>query len=268
MAYEPIVLEGFEGRTDALRAITRYDDPYYPFMHYRTNDYLHSQRVLFHLEEILPLVEATYGNAFDIPFARTLALVHDDVEIITGDVQLYKKEQMADEERNTLKEKEKQAIPILVERFSSIANGFSYADLLCAAKEKTRLEAQVVSYCDKFDGFGEAMHEIWAGNKAFCRPAGGTGANGGYIRRLGAFPELYPQLVVLLSQEHPLFHPKMIDFAAIAKKGTYHTIPSVLKPTGYAPYDCWKKTVAQREGVYLLTEVKETTEHRPRSVSY
>ena len=82
----------------------------------------------------------------------------------------------------------------------------------------------MVSYCDKFDGFGEAMHEVWAGNKAFCRPAGGSEARGGYVRRLWEFPDKYPQLAALLSQEHPMFRPQRIDFEAIAKNGKYHTI--------------------------------------------
>ncbi len=66
-----------------------------PVMFYRSNNLQHSRRVLWHLEKALPLIHTAYGSRFNTEYARTLALVHDDLEILTGDVQLHDKEKMS-----------------------------------------------------------------------------------------------------------------------------------------------------------------------------
>lgn len=247
MNFLPITLEGFEGREEALAGIKRYIHELFSTMYYRTNDLTHSWRVLWHLEEAIPDIQSIYGNEFDVGFARTLALVHDDAEIITGDVQLYDKERMTDEELRALAKKEKNAVPLIVKKYSEIANGHKYEDLLATAKEKTRLEAQFVSFFDKFDGAGEAWHEVWAGNKIFLRPACGFGKDGGYVRRLREFPQKYPSMTKFF-QSFPEYLPNPFDFNMVAEQGKPHTIESIEKDSDYAPYERWKRTIMKREG--------------------
>ena len=84
-------------------------------MFYRTNLLLHCQRVSLLVEDILEIVSESCEN-FNSDKALTLALVHDDAEIVTGDVQLYYKEKMSEIELAELEKQEMMAI----EHLSSI----------------------------------------------------------------------------------------------------------------------------------------------------
>ncbi len=261
MKFPPIILKGFGGRENALAQIKRYIHNITPVMLYRTNDLTHSRRVLWHLEEAIQDILTVYHDDFDVEFARTLALVHDDVEILSGDVQLIEKEQMNSEELEALAIKENSLIPKLVEMYAPIANGFNYAELLTAAKEKKRLEAQFASFFDKFDGAGESWHEIWAGNPNFLLPGSGHDfRTGGYVRRLNDFPTKYPDMAEFF-QRFPHYLPLPFDFKLASKQGQPHTEESLKKDTRYAPYERWKKTIIKHEGIELLiTQI----EHQPK----
>src|SRR3989338_1695833 len=103
--YQPITLSGFEAREAALKNIKRYVDEPTPTMFYRTTDWMHSWRVLAHLENIIPLATKVFPG-FNIEFTRRIAITHDDLEMITGDIQLYRKEQMNEKEQKELQERE------------------------------------------------------------------------------------------------------------------------------------------------------------------
>ena len=94
-------MDGFTFR-EKLKEIKRYNDKHFDIMHYRTNDWIHSKRVLYHMESVLPLIKEIYDDAFDENYARAECVVHDDVELIIGDVMLYQKEQMTPEEKREL----------------------------------------------------------------------------------------------------------------------------------------------------------------------
>lgn len=256
MDFEQIILEGFGGREEALKQIKRFINPTQPIMFYRTNDLIHSKRVLWHLEEAISDIIEVYED-FDINFARTLALVHDDMEILTGDIQLHDKENMNLEELEQLEQKELDVIPELIKRYNPIANGYSYEELLLSAKSKDRLEAQFVSFFDKFDGGGEAWHEVCAGNEYFLFPAGGhDGKKGGYVRRLNDFPSKYHSMKEFFNR-FPDYLPKPFDFLHVCKSGKPHTRDSLQKDSNYFPYETWKKNVIENEGVENLTTQKE-----------
>jgi len=85
--------DGFYGREEKLKGILRYNMERRTPMFYRTNLLLHCQRVNLLVEDILEIVSESCEN-FNSDKALTLALVHDDAEIVTGDVQLYYKEKM------------------------------------------------------------------------------------------------------------------------------------------------------------------------------
>ncbi len=257
MEFQPIILQGFQGREESLKNIKRYIHHITPVMYYRTNDLIHSKRVLWHLEEAIPKIKKVYETKFEVNFARTLALVHDDVEILTGDVQLHDKEKMNTKELETLVKDEKEAIKKIVKMYSQNANGESYEELLLAAKEKTSLEAQFVSFFDKFDGAGEAWHEVWAGNNYFSLPAGGNeGTQGGYIRRLNEFSKKYVQMTEFFNK-FPEYLPLPFNFKEVSKKAIPHTKESLEKDSGYLPYERWKRTVIKNEGLDNLLTQKE-----------
>ena len=257
MDFEPVILEGFDGRETALAEVARYVHPTIPIMFYRTDDLVHSQRVLWHLEEGVPDIISVYGNNFDVDFARTLALVHDDVEIITGDVTLYDKEHMEKYKLNALAEEERKAIPSMIKMYNAIANGHDYGTLLFAAKGKDSLEAQFVSFFDKFDGSGEACHEVWAGNELFVLVvAGNNGQSGGYVRRLNEFPSRYPAMTEFFEQ-FPEYLPKPFNFKSVAERSKPHTAESLQQDSGYRPYERWKRTVMELEGIDRLVRQVE-----------
>ena len=257
MEFLPIVLKNLLGREEDLSKIKRYFHENFPVMFYRTNDLIHSRRVLWHLEEAIPNILSVYGTGFETEFARTLALVHDDVEILTGDIQLHEKEKMNKGELELLAKNETESLPRIIEKYGSTANGFDYAELLTAAKEKTRLEAQFVSFFDKFDGAGESWHEVWAGNSHFLVPAGGRdGQNGGYVRRLREFPIKYPDMARFFEQ-YPSYLPTPFNFKLAAEHGKPHTKVSLHEDSGYPPYERWKSAIIKREGNNLLLARRE-----------
>jgi len=257
MNFVPIILGGFDGREEALAQIKRYIHRLTPIMFYRTDDLIHSRRVLWHLEEAIPDILNVYGDDFDVGFARTLALVHDDAEILTGDVTLHDKEQLGSDELEVLAREENDAIPIMVRMYNTVANGFDYEELLTAAKGKSRLEAQFVSFFDKFDASGEGWHEVWAGNHCFLLSAGGNhGQKGGYVRRLNEFPSKYPHMLNFFKR-FPDYLPKPFDFKSVAKQGKPHTKASLQEDSGYTNYERWKRTIMKHEGIdRLVTQVE------------
>ena len=108
--FKEIDFAGFDGREEKLQKIIRYNMERRTPMHYRTNDLIHSKRVHLLVNDILPTIAPIYNNGLNPSKALTLALVHDDAEILTGDVQLYYKDRMSLEQLTELKLKEKQAI--------------------------------------------------------------------------------------------------------------------------------------------------------------
>ena len=159
---------------------------------------------------------------------------------------------MSKDELADLARREKQAIPILITRYSPVANGYSYEDLLLTAKDKDRLESRLVSFFDKFDAGGEAWHEVCAGNKMFLRPAGGISDEGNYVRRLNEFPTKYPDIACFFEMFSD-YLPKPFDFVSLADRGSLHTESSLKADSNYPPYEKWKKTIIEREGIGLLT---------------
>ncbi len=238
----------FPDRIDDLRQILRYT--LYPVTYYRSNVWQHGRRVGWIVQELFPAARAAFGQDFDTDKTIALALVHDDAEMITGDIQLGLKSKMTSAQLRVIDENEEHAIDVLAERFPKTLGQYRYQDLLRAVLLLDCLEARMMKYADKFDAFGEALHEIFAGNQLFTHHVQSAELGEipippeNYIPYLTGFAEHYPDMAPLLTQQHDLLRPPTwIDFATVSQKGTPYTQKDFLQPTGYLPYDTWKKII-------------------------
>jgi len=78
-------------REKELENIKRFSD--YKIMFYRDNVLRHSKRVVLLLKEVMPKIKKAIPN-FNEKLSLVMAKVHDDPEMITGDITLYQKGKM------------------------------------------------------------------------------------------------------------------------------------------------------------------------------
>jgi 5'-deoxynucleotidase YfbR-like HD superfamily hydrolase len=257
------LLAGFSGREEGLRAVKRY--MMYVPMHYRTEVWGHAKRLAWLVEEVGLSVKKIMPS-FDLAKAMLIALVHDDAEMIIGDIQAGNKAKMSAAELAQLEKNERDAIEKLSQRFPEKVGSYIYKDLLYAGLDLNCPEARLVKFFDKFDAFGEALHEIYSGNSRFVTNA--TTEYGliplptdYYIGWLNGFPAKYPEFNRLWLGEYPfLINITPADFKAVAAQGAPHTEESLKQPTGYAPYDFWRRVLlarADQETLDNLVLVKE-----------
>jgi 5'-deoxynucleotidase YfbR-like HD superfamily hydrolase len=244
-------------REEKLRAIFRYS--MFEVMFYRSSLWQHTHRVHWIVEELLPF---TSGMQIDHEKARVLALVHDDAEMVTGDWQAGHKAKMSPEELRAIEADEEKAVQKLAARYPETVYGFNYAALLRHAIHKDCVEAQIVSYADRFDAYCETLHEILAGN------LGLLWSLMLYERWLASYASKYPALKPLITQQSPFilggdnrFQPPHVDTEAYRFLGKPHTLESLRHPTDFGFYNAWRLLVEKRggdEGVRWLTEQKES----------
>ncbi len=241
-------LATFPDREEGLRAIGRYS--LYPVVFYRSSDFSHSKRVAWLLASLEAVITKTFSGSFDIDRALTMALVHDDAELVTGDYQAGNKSKMTPVELAQLDEEERRAIKTMATQFPLLVHGHRYADMLEDILDYGSTEAQVVKFVDRFDALGEAMHELYAGNRVL---------NTNVINEFGTIPVpvafYYEKLPMMfqahlglqsLEGMHVLFQtPEIWDWAAVVAHGSPHTLDSFKTPTGHPQYDAWKKVVLE-----------------------
>ena len=245
------MFEGFYGREEGLVKILRFNADMRTPMFYRTNDLLHAQRVRVLVQDMLPSILDVLGSSFDDEKALLIAEVHDDPELITGDVLLYSKERMTEEQLEEVKREEKSAISELASRWPKYVGRFDYSELLHHSSNKDCLEAQVVSWADKLDGYCESLHEVCAGNPRFLGPAES------YVTRIAELLKKYPDLNVMVDK-HTLFRlPQKINLRELVQPGKYHTEESVMTPTGLPHYDLWRELTIEYFGIENLVSLRE-----------
>ena len=220
---------------------------------------IHSVQVLWMTEEVAPFV-LEIAPEFNVDLARTSALVHDDSEIVGGDILGILKSAMNEAERKRYEADEARAIEQLSSRWPRFVNGFVYRNLLYLALRKNTAEAQLVSYLDKQASLTESWHEIFAGNRVFYNPSSGKKppVRGSEILKLRA-------RYTLISRLFECSHPFLAEFQAPDPEkalaiGKPHTSESIYQQTGFALYDCWKNIILTRgreEGLGWLIEQKE-----------
>lgn len=236
-------LKKFPDRERNLRDITRYS--LYDSMWYRTNLWTHSRRVAWIVEELSLLAQEVFGDSFDSKKAYIAALVHDDTEMIIGDIQAGNKAKMEKAELNKLDILERNAADDLAAKSPQYIGGYEYKELLYHAIDKDSLEAMVIDWADKFDAFCEALHEIFAGNTSWTKNVVNEYGTillptDYYMNYFNKFKEKFPQSAPLFEKHDPIF--TIPTYPAIEKlivDCTDHTEKSIHQKTGYMPYDLW-----------------------------
>lgn len=244
-------LNFFQGRETGLRSVWRYS--LYSKMWYRTNLWTHSRRVAWMVEEMIPTAQRVFGDSFDPKRAVALALVHDDAEILFGDIQAGNKAKMSNEELEKIKQQELDAINELASGYPAMIGGYSYKSLLLEAVEKKSNECVLLNWADKYDAFCEALHELYAGNVAWTvnveneygKIALPTEYYMDYFR---SFQKKFPTSAELfLEGSSWLLVPQEPDLSLIIKSASLHTETSLVTPKGYTAYDQWV-ALTLREG--------------------
>lgn len=221
-------------------------------MLYRTDVGLHAERVRLIIRDISDVVSAAYLGAFDLRYAENLAIVHDDPEMITGDISSARKRKMNTMDSLALERDEMNAILRLYSLKPEGMDEGYYRELLFHAIYKDVPEATVLCWADKLDGYCEALHEIFAGNYLF------VGVVDGYIKTLKEMTCRYRGLELVITGEHPfLTMPKEIDFKEIIPSIKLHDKSSISAPTGIPQYDRWKELTLKHMGEAPLVQRKE-----------
>lgn len=243
-------------REDDLKKVERYHT--LQVMFYRTNLLTHSLRVQGILQKLIPEVMTVYPN-FNPELAILISKFHDDQEMVNGDVPLQMKLLMNGSELHRLKQGDIAAAEYLSRCYGNPQIGkYRYLDLLMHAILKDCPEAQLHSFADKLDGYGEAIHEVLAGNMGFLE------AVINYIAK--TFSDLsghYPLIKVAFDPSVKFFHFPVVDLKPYFQYGNlgafFHTPETIMEnKTGILHYELWKEvTLSLPGGMELLTEQKE-----------
>ncbi|HSX30515.1 MAG TPA: YfbR-like 5'-deoxynucleotidase [Candidatus Saccharimonadales bacterium] len=262
-------LQHFVGRDDDLRALSRFS--LYKVMLYRTNLYTHAHRTAALVRAINPTAAAVFGPSYDPRKAETLAFIHDDAELVFGDVQAGNKSKMTAEQLEAVRLAEMRAIQDITKRFPQRIGRYTYGTLLQDAADHASLEAQVMCYADKYDALGEALHEVYAGNHHFTTNV--TNQYGRiptppeyYADYFERFAAKYPDMRPLFQTSLPMFQPvPWVNYSQIVSRYGPHTLQNLQVPTGNLHYDTWRHVVLSdtnnevRRDLYVQKEFLESS---------
>lgn len=257
---EPL-LDAFTERSTPLQNIFRFSmiKPFY----YASSVWLHEIRVSLLVVE-LAKIALELGVMINTEKARLTALVHDDAEIVMGDIQQGHKQYMTPQQLQEVDMQEAAAIKKLAQSSPLRLGGFLYEDLLTDVLHKTSLEAQLISYADRVDAYCESLHELFGGNILAVYPVLT------YDRLLATYPNKFPDLQTLFAyKDSPLTNYKqvlktdIIDRSLAAHLNKPHTKESILLSTNYTVYNIWKNLILQG----VPTEGLEYLLHRKQEVS-
>ena len=225
---------------------------------YRTNLYIHTQRIKLLIESNLDFLKFHFPN-LDVALLFLEAEHHDDPEFYTGDVPLQLKLLMNENERALHKEREFAAVGELIKTYPKTIQGYSYEKILMSSLEKNTIESQIVSFLDKIDGSCEAFHEILAGNNVFIEPLWN------YPHKTfnkANLDQSFYLLKDLFDSGHPLFKTEMIidtrDYFNNGRIGPKpHNEETLKRKVGFYHYELWRDLTIQNLGKDVLLKQKE-----------
>ncbi len=239
-------LSAFSGREEAMRRLMRWNIQ--PVVFYRSSLHSHGKRIAYHIAYLAPILRKAFGENFDMKRSLALALVHDDAEMITGDIQAGNKARMTHDQLNKIEEEEREAIVVLAKRFPKYLAGHSYQGLLENILDLSTIEARVAKFLDRSDAFGEGLHELYGGNVGFTKNV---------MNEWGIIPTFYelygkrlPEMMEtfiglsLVKDAHPFFStPVLFSWEDLVLTRAPHTRATLEEKTGHPQYDEWKKVV-------------------------
>ena len=260
-SHTEIDLDGFEKRV-ALKQVWRYH--IYDDVWYRSNVWDHGVRIFYLLTSCQTEIMQVFPH-LDFKKVQILALVHDDVEILTWDVQAGNKQNMSPEQVAQVDKSEEQAIEKLREISPKNVEGYNYGDLLFEVYKKETREAQLLKFFDHLDAFGDALHEFFAGNDNTMltwveNQYGKTKTPLDYYIERYAEPEkYYPLMKDIFYKKFEKYTPFELGFERwnFEQEVTHyhpHTEESIVQDSGYEIYNWWKRVV-------LVSSVWEITEN-------
>jgi len=217
-------------------------------MYYRANLYSHGKKIAFMINEVAPILTEVLGGNFDIKKTLATALVHDDPELVTGDYMAGDKAKMTAEELAAIDDEERAAINTLSERYPKTIGGFSYRELQLDVQDLRTPEARVAKFLDTMDGYGEGIHELYAGNHTFVHHIVNEFGliplfDDLNFKRRAAMMEKYYELAAL-KNKHIFFELiQPLEWEPIIEGRMPHTKESVGEEVGYPQYDLWKKLI-------------------------
>ncbi|MEK7632751.1 MAG: YfbR-like 5'-deoxynucleotidase [Patescibacteria group bacterium] len=256
---ETLKLENFLGREESLKQILRYS--MYSPMFYRTNLWSHSLHVQWLMMEIVPFAKNVFGDQFDEEKAIAMAAVHDDHEIVMGDFQFGNKLLLSADQTEALHQSEIEAIETVANRFPEYVGPYRYRDLMRSYVYLECVEAEVLKFIDKFAAFGEALHELFAGNIAFATPVRtefGCPPTpfSAYFEWLSSYAEKFPKMKLLTQTAFPLFAPiQQLNEIEVVQSHSPHTEESFRQPSGYHHYDVWKEIIFKHANTNQFGEI-------------
>lgn len=243
------IFADFTDRDAKLTTVRRFK--IYKPMYYRSDLVTHEKHVFWLMQSLLPAIYSVFGDNFDYTKAQLLAAVHDDPEVIFGDIEAGIKRKMTPEQLAEIDQAELRAIDELASQSPATLAGYSYRDLMREAVGVQTLEARIGKFADRFDAHGESLHEIFAGNRAFITPIVNTWGEIDlpapfYVRFLREFKEKNPDLAGLYTTGHMMFTPPTTpDYEKIVSSSTPHTAESIVIETSYPHYNFWKQMILE-----------------------
>lgn len=220
-----------------LRDVERFAEIKY--MVCRSNNLIHSERLLMMHEDFLPVIKEVYPE-YREDYARAYLFLHDLHEIISTDVPTPEKMKMSVEEMQHLENIEYRACDEMAGVLPITVNGYNTRDMMYDAITKFTLEAQVCSFLDKRDGHCDATNEIRLGNLSFMEPAKR------YCGIMRVLPDYFGLKKLERLYESGKEHP-FLDLSPgsdkrlreLANEGQGTLIEDLSQPVGIPAYDRW-----------------------------
>lgn len=235
-----------KSREQELREVYRYgfyDSPIY----YKANLRIHTARISWICRNIGEYLEKLRPNTFDIEKLVALSIVHDDTEIIVGDIVWPVKMAFTHEEKAAYEQRCRDSIDILYKAYWNNFTDYDYRELLLMEDAWDSLEYAIMKYADKLEGHLEVYHELFAGNISFdkeCKKKFGIST---YDFSYNSSKEFLWQLLTrlwLTSKDirgNPLLNieQKITSEDILFKNWSFHTKESIQTQKWYYVYDAW-----------------------------
>lgn len=230
------LFQDFTSREDKLGQIIRYSN--YPEKLYPTDLNLHQHQVAAMVREVGSYLSGI-GINFNFMKAIIMAYIHDDHEpfMTLGDVQSANEVHLTKKQKGLIRSDEIQAIRKAIYCYPKEVGEHFYANLLIESAHTVKTpESQLVKLCDKIVGLGEALHEIYSGNKTFLvRPVDRT-----YEKEVPNPIEYYRIYFSRIKEHLPLLEEIFQRVADPQFAFLYEPIPEEL-PMSH--YHLWRKAI-------------------------